>query len=259
MNHGRATLQTALILAAVAVCPGARAADPCVLLADGAPVEGWTGLSVEVRCRLSTVVNAAHVSSTIGPRRTPISPELNAYLLDHPDLAAGLMERLGMGRMEVVVMGPRHYRVKDGDGAEGAVTVILAEPDRRLYLIEGSHRSRLLPTIAAKTAAWVRTASISNPDRPDAVETTIVAYTRFDEGLVSALVTSLKPLAAWVVRHALEKELAMTHELGVRIAGDPGCARRAVAAMPLGSADARGRLLSLIPSVPSPPPSHPTR
>lgn len=218
--HGVQAVILNLVLAAIA--QGAST-DNCRL----APEHGGMAfpvdqLTAESRCLLAEVIDHPDASGTIGPRETPISIDLYAYLLDHPTVTAMLMQRMGMGSFQITAKGsnPNRYWVNDGDGAEGLLSIVFRDAHTRIYYIDGQHRSTLFPTIRAKTAVFMRIMPETTLEG-HAVQTILTSYTRFEDGMLSQLMRLFQPLVTRAVNHTLTKEFSMTHRLGILIAEQP--------------------------------------
>lgn len=201
-------------------------------------------VAAEARCQLADLVNASDVSVQIGRHPTPIGLPLYAYFLDHPEVTSRLMAQSGLATARMTVQDPSHFLVDDGDGAEGLVTVLDRGDLHRLYLIDGQHRSTLFPTVKVKTAVLVQmTPTVSQGH--EAVEVSLMAYSRFEKEAWARVLLMMKPLIAWAVKRTLEKQFTMTDRLGTLLAEDPDRLIVQIPTLPLSAAE-QGRLVSLI-------------
>ena len=178
-------------------------------------------LEPDSRCVLADVIDHPSASGVIGPNETPISVELYTYLLDHPAVAAMLMQRMGMGSFQIVEKGPNRYWVNDGDGAEGLLFLVFRDAQTRIYYIDGQHRSTLFPTIRAKTAIFMRITAEPSALGRSMVQTRLASYTRFEDGMLSRLMHLFQPLVTRAVNRTLAKEFSLTHRLGILISEQP--------------------------------------
>lgn len=203
-------------------------------------------LEPDCRCVLAGVIDHPSTFGIIGPNQTPISVELYTYLLDHPAVAAMLMQRMGMGSFQIVEKGPHRYWVNDGDGAEGLLFVVLRDAHTRIYYIDGQHRSTLFPTIRAKTAIFMRISAEPSTLGRSMVQTRLASYTRFEDGMLSRLMHLFQPLVTRAVNRTLAKEFSMTHRLGILIAEEPQRILREAAELSEATSDDRESLLALL-------------
>jgi hypothetical protein len=178
-------------------------------------------LTPEARCLLADVIDHPSTTGVIGPNQTPIGIDLYGYLLDHPVITARLMARLGMGTFQIIEEGVNRYRVNDGEGAEGSLSIVSHDRLHRIYYIDGEHRSTLFPTVKAKTAVFLQLLPRQTAHGRSSVETLMVSYTRFDDGILARVLRLFKPFVTRAVTGALAKELSMTHRLGLWIVDQP--------------------------------------
>lgn len=209
-------------------------------------------LTAESRCLLADVIDDPSASGVIGPDLTPIGADLYEYLLDHPTVTAMLMQGLGMGTFQITAKGPNRYWVDDGDGAEGLLSLLFQDTHSRIYYIDGQHRSPLFPTIKAKTAVFMRIMPGPTIEGHSVVQTILMSYTRFEDGMLIRLMRLLKPLVARAVTRTLTKEFSMTHRLGMLIAEEPQRVLQETARLSSASSKDRQALLTLLQAQASP-------
>ena len=241
-------LHLSLILSVVVIAGAYGASDEeCRLSSEHGhmtfPVDQLESVS---RCLLADVIDHPSASGVIGPNQTPIGIDLYGYLLDHPVLTAKLMQRMGLGPVQIVEKGPSRYWVNDGDGAEGLLFLIFRDSRRRIYYIDGEHRSTLFPTIRAKTAVFLQIATGPETSGGSSVHTTLASYTRFEKSILSRLMQFFQPLVTQAVNRTLAKEFSMTHRLGILIAEQPQRILEEAAALSGASPDDRHTLLALL-------------
>jgi hypothetical protein len=246
----------ATIMIVIVMAPSAAVSIECRLVFGDDPVEiPAERLDADSRCRLAGILEHPDISSVLGPDRTPIAAAFYEYLLDRPLLVAGLLERLGMGRYRIEGKGPNRYWVDDGEGADGMVTLLVQDGHTRIYYIDGRHRSRFFPDIQAATAVVMQVRAIDEPGG-QSVQTSMRAYTRFKDGVVTDLLRFFRPLVIGPVTRALAKEFTLTHRLGEAIAQDPARVRREVQSLSPETGQDRDALLALLAGVPVP--AHPS-
>lgn len=172
-------------------------------------------------CMLQAIIRDHTTESRVGPVRAALAESMYRYLLDHPPFTATLIRRLKLGLYESDVRGPGRFWGDDGEGTKGIVELVYEDPTSRVYYLEGSHESRLLPHITGKAVVFLRTDVVRNANSEDMIDSTLVAYTRLDNRLLSGLVYVLHPLVTRVVKSRLQKGMETVNRLGVAMRRDP--------------------------------------
>jgi hypothetical protein len=196
--------------------------EACTLSPDHAgltfPVERvdpvWT-------CRLQTIIQNYTTESKVGPIRTALSESMYRYLLDHPPFTAALIRRLKLGLYQSEERGPGRFWGDDGEGTKGIVELVYEDPVNRIYFLEGVHESRLLPHVTGKAVVFLRTSVDRGANSDEATASTLVAYTKLDNRLLSGLVSLLHPLVSKLVVSRLQKGVETVNRLGVAMRRDP--------------------------------------
>jgi hypothetical protein len=165
-------------------------------------------------CRLQSVIGDYTTTSTVGPIRAALSESLYLYLLDRPPLAAGLINRLDLGLYQSEARGPDRFWGNDGEGTQGIVQLVYKDRASRIYYLEGSHDSRLLPHLAGKAVVFLRMSSVKESGGTEAMDSTVVAYTKLDNRFLSGLVVLLRPLVRGVATGKLQKGVETVNRLG---------------------------------------------
>lgn len=200
----------------------APAAEPCPVAAEQGggkfPVER---LDQPTRCLLSAVANSPTTSGLVGPVRTPIPPHLYEYLLDHPPLIAALVQKLSMGNYQFTQKGAHQYWGDDGDGTQGLLSLVQHEGATRIYHIDGYHEGHVFPMVRAKAVVFLRISPVASPDGRPAVETSLTAYTKLNDPVLSGLVWVLRPLVGEAVTRKLARGFEVTNQLAAAIAQNP--------------------------------------
>ncbi len=227
-------------------------AEPCLVSQEQSgirfPVEQ---LSPAALCLIEPIVNHATTSGPVGPITTPIPPALYGYLLDHPVVVASLIARLGLGPYQFTVKGPNQFWGNDGDGTQGLLTLLYRDQNTRLYHIDGYHEGRLFPMVRAKAVVLLRTRPVTTPEGRPAVETSLVAYTKLNNPVLSVLLTLLRPLIGDAVSRKLAKGFDATAQLGLVIANDPERVIQETRLLPVQPED-QIQLVSLLRGLPQP-------
>ena len=165
-------------------------------------------------CRLQPLLSDYTTANKVGPIRTKLPESLYRYLLDRPPLAAALINRLDLGLYLAERRGPGRYWGYDGEGTSGIVELVYQDPTARIYYLEGSHDSRMLPQVTGKAVVFVRMAPVKEADGTESMDTLLVAYTRLDNRVLSGLVSLLRPLIGGTVRGKLIKGIETVNRLG---------------------------------------------
>jgi hypothetical protein len=195
--------------------------ESCSVLRDHAgltfPVERvepvWT-------CKLQPIVQSHTTKSKVGPIRTALSESMYQHLLDHPPFTAALIRRLNLGRYESEARGPGRFWGDDGEGTKGIVQLVYEDLDSRIYYLEGSHESRLLSHVTGKAVVFLRTGVVREPNSHEAIDSTLIAYTKLDNWFLAGVVSFLHPLVDKIVKGRLQKGVETVNRLGVAMRQD---------------------------------------
>ncbi|HEU4683395.1 MAG TPA: hypothetical protein VFS39_02690 [Nitrospira sp.] len=175
----------------------------------------------EWACRLEAVVANYTTANKVGPIRTALAEAVYTYFLDRPPTAAALINRLDLGLYKSEARGPGRWWGDDGEGTQGLVHLVYQDPRSRIYFLEGSHHSRLLPNITGKAVVFVRMTPVKDAEGRDAVDTTLVSYTRVDNRVLSGLLSLLRPLIGSSVTRKLIKGVETVNRLGLEMRHHP--------------------------------------
>jgi hypothetical protein len=143
------------------------------------------------------------------------------HLLDHPPVTATLIRRLKLGRYQSEARGPDRFWGDDGEGTKGIVELVYEDSASRIYFLDGTHESRLLPHVTGKAVVFLRMNVIGDPNRNEAMDSTLVAYTKLDNRFLSGLLSLLHPLVAGIVTSRLQKGVETVDRLGMAMKRDP--------------------------------------
>jgi len=164
-------------------------------------------------CRLQAIVDNYTTSGKVGPIRTGLPESLYRNLLDRPPLAAALINRLDLGLYKSEARGPGRFWGHDGEGTEGIVQLVYQDRTSRIYYLEGSHDSRLLPHMAGKAVVFLRMNQVIDTNGMEAMDSTMVSYTKLDNRILSGLVSLLRPLIGGTVTRKLGKGVETVNRL----------------------------------------------
>ena len=169
----------------------------------------------EWACRLYEIVDHYTTVSRVGPIRTGLSVSLYRQLLDRPPLTAALINRLDIGLYTSEARGPDRFWGDDGEGTKGIVQLVYQDRTSRIYYLEGSHASRLLPNIAGKAVVFLRMDSVKDGEGIEVVDSTMASYTKLDNRILSGVAALLRPLIGAVVERKLMKGIATVNRLSL--------------------------------------------
>ncbi|MBS0151190.1 MAG: hypothetical protein JSR31_09620 [Nitrospira sp.] len=201
---------------------GTAQAENCSL----SPIHGDLTFPVERipsnwTCKLQTIIKSHTTVTRVGPIRVAMSEPLYRYLLGEPPFAATLIRRLGLAPYHSQAWGERRFWGDDGEGTRGFVQLVYADEESRIYLLDGSHDSRLLPHITGKAVVFLRMAVVRDQQGNEDMDSTIVAYTKLDNRFFSGLVSFLHPLIRGMVTSKLQKGVETVHRLGLVMRQQP--------------------------------------
>ena len=232
----RARLQAALFLLAAAAGARPAAADE--------PEEPFT--PAEYAAAVSATVSSATVHAVLGPAETPLPLEVSNFLLDHPDLAAFIVNRRKIAPYRIEMLGPRRSLADDGEGTRGVVNLIEATDQHRLYYGEGVHRSLFFPDIRATAVIAMELSEASGPDSRPRTITTFLVWVRIKNRFVSGLVKTLRPFLQGTVVGKFSKAFFVADSVGRLMARDPDAVAEDIGAFPGLSMEERIAILQMI-------------
>jgi len=193
---------------------GLAQSETCSLLSQHAgvafPIEK---VDPDWACRLQAIVDSYSTVSKVGPIRTGLSESLYHQLLDRPPLAAALINRLNLGLYKSEARGPGRFWGHDGEGTEGIVQLVYKDRTSRIYYLEGSHDSRLLPHITGKAVVFLRMNQVKDANGMESMDSTMVSYMKLDNRILSGLVSLLRPLIGGTVTRKLAKGVETVNRL----------------------------------------------
>lgn len=172
-------------------------------------------------CRLQAVIQGYTTASNVGPIRTALSESMYRYLLDHPPFTANVIRRLHLGLYRSEARGSGRFWGDDGEGTKGLVELVYEDPTSRIYFLEGTHESRLLPHVRGKAVVFLKIGVMRDANGNEATDSTLVAYTKLDNRVLSGLVSLLHPLVSKVVTSRLQKGVETVDRLGKVMRQDP--------------------------------------
>ena len=219
-------VQSSLVAGILALAsPGCLAqagADICIIPSEHAGIafpvqqvaEDWA-------CRLQFVIDHYTTATSVGPLKTAMDEAVYLHLLDHPPVAAALINRLDLAEYKAETRGPGRWWANDGEGSEGMVHLVYHDRNTRIYYLEGTHRSRLLPNLSGKAVVFLRMGAVQEPSGLGAMQSTMVAYTMLDNRFLSGLASLLRPLVGATVTRKLAKGVEVVNRLGIEMRQRP--------------------------------------
>lgn len=165
-------------------------------------------------CRLEPIITHYTTANKIGPQRTPLPQHVYLYLLDHPVMAAALVNRLDLGLYKAEQRGQREFWATDGEGTEGVVVPLFKDQATRIYYVEGRHDGRFLPRVSGKALVLLRLQPVTDAHGIESIDGTMVSYLRLDNRLFSGLLSLLRPLIGNLVNRQILKAFDAARRLG---------------------------------------------
>jgi hypothetical protein len=172
-------------------------------------------------CRLQSITGDYTTATKVGPIRASMSDSIYKYLLNRPPLAAALINRLDLGLYKAERRGLDLFWGNDGEGAEGTVELVYQDRTSRIYYLEGSHHSRLLPSLTGKAVLFLRMNPVNEVGGGEAMESTMVSYVKLNNRIVAGLLSLLRPLIGGVVSRKLTKGVGAVNRLGLEMRDHP--------------------------------------
>jgi hypothetical protein len=217
-----AHMRIAWICMVVLLSAGYGRAETCTLSPDHAgltfPVERVDPVWA---CRLQSIIQNNSIESKLGPIHTALSGVLYQYLLDHPPFTATMIRRLNLGLYQSEGRGLGRFWGDDGEGSKGIVELVYEDPLSRIYFLEGTHESRLLPHVTGRAVVFLRIDVTGDANGYETTVSTLVAYTKLDNPFLSGLVFLLHPLVSRIATSRLQKGVETVDRLGRLMREDP--------------------------------------
>ena len=202
--------------------PGLAQSETCFLPSEHRgmtfPVEK---IDPDWACRLHAIVDNYTTVGEVGPIRTGLPESLYHQLLDRPPLAAGLINRLDLALYKSEARGPGRFWGHDGEGTGGIVQLVYQDRHSRIYYLEGSHDGRFLPHLTGKAVVFLRMTPVKDTDGMEAMDSTMVSYTRLDNRILSGMVSLLRPLIGGTVTRKLRKGVETVNQLSLLMRQHP--------------------------------------
>jgi len=211
-----------LIGLSTALGPGLAQSETCVLASQhqgvAVPVEQiethWT-------CPLQSIISDYTTANKVGPIQVRLPEPTYHYLLDRPTMAAALINRLGLSPYKSEARGPGRFWCNDGEGTEGIIELVYQDSTNRIYYVEGTHTSTLLPDIYGKAVVFIKMIPVQDGQGSDRVETTLVAYAKLNNRVLAGLVSLIRPLVSNTVARKLTKGINVVNRLGQEMQEHP--------------------------------------
>lgn len=222
VSGDRSSLLGMMLALTLCGCLNDARADSCTLKPEHAgisfPVQHLVG---DWACRLKFVIDHYTTATNVGPLKTAMDESVYRYLLDRPPLAAALINRLDLAEYKAETRGPGRWWGDDGEGTEGIVQLVYHDRTSRIYYLEGTHRSRLLPNLSGKAVVFLRMGAVKEPSGLESMQNTMVAYTMLDNRILSGLASLLRSLVGATVTRKLAKGVDVVNRLGLEIRQRP--------------------------------------
>ena len=102
----------------------------------------------------------------------------------------------------------------DGEGTEGLVELVYQDSTNRVYYVEGTHTSTVLPDITGTAVVFVKMNPVQDGQGNEMVETTLVAYARLNSRVLAGLVSLIRPLVGNTIARKLTKGVRCRRSVG---------------------------------------------
>ena len=195
--------------------PSVAQSETCVLSSQHEGVTFHVEL-IEARwaCPLQSIISSYTTFNKVGPTPIRLSEPVYHYLLDRPPIAAALINRLDIAPYKSEARGPGRFWAHDGAGTEGTIELVYQDLTDRIYYVEGTHTSIVLPDINGKAVVFVKMNPVKDGQGNDAIETTLVAYAKLNSRVLAGLVSLIRPLIGNTVARKLTKGINVVNRLG---------------------------------------------
>jgi hypothetical protein len=232
------TVFAVLIVLGLFLHPGPGQSETCALLPQhGGEMFPVEKIAPEWACRLHLIITNYTTANKVGPIRTPLPERLYRALLDHPPMAAALVNRLGLAPYQAAMRGANQFWGNDGEGTEGLVQLVNQDSSTRIYYLDGFHISTYLPHISGKVVILIKMNPIRESDGSDAVDTTLISYIRLDNRFLSGLLSLVRPLVGGGVTRKLMRAMDVANRLSQEMRQHPDRVLREAVAAPSLPAD----------------------
>lgn len=222
LSWGRSNVMLLMVALCAAMLPSQGWAESCLLASQHAGVTFLVDkIDPDWACRMKSIIDSYTTANKIGPLRTATTESMYFYLLDRPPFAAALINRLDLAQYKSETRGPDRWWGNDGEGTEGIVQLVYHDRNSRVYYLEGTHHSRLLPNMSGKAVVFLRMSPIKESNGVESMDSTMVSYTKLDNRILSGLVSLLRPLIGGTVTRKLAKGVEVVNRLGLEMRQHP--------------------------------------
>ncbi|MFQ5916042.1 MAG: hypothetical protein ACE5JS_22950 [Nitrospinota bacterium] len=172
----------------------------------------------EDRLRLINISNGYTLYRELSPTVIEGNQEQYDFLLDHLDLTAYVVRRLGLGKQAVRRLEPNVLEGHDGEGLAGRMSLVLREKNKRIYLARGRLKNFLFFDL------WGRAIIVAEqiPQDPQKQSLRLTLYVKLDSELFDVIFHLFSPLVSGAVTERISKFLTATSIASQAIRKDPG-------------------------------------
>lgn len=166
----------------------------------GVPLDA---LTPEARTRAEAVLGRVTFAQRVTGLRFPSRDPVFRFLLEQPDLAAGVARALRLGEYQV---SPRDggFWGDDRRGARGLIHLLHAGPGHRLFHLEGTYETRRLPTLAGRLLVLIEFQHHEDGQGGSVAEVSLTGHLTLDTPLAGALAQVVGIVARPAVERAVE-------------------------------------------------------
>lgn len=170
-------------------------------------------LPAEIRAEVTAVWTRYTLTRAVSgqPARAPL--DVFRLFVDLPEVTAAAARHLGLAKYRVRQLAPDFYEADDGDGAGGHYRVLVHDPDRRILLTWGSHRSGILGRITGASLTLLTFAPETGADGSPQVAQRVETFVRIDNRVAAYLARILLPLFSGYA----DRKIAETFNVTARV------------------------------------------
>ncbi|MFQ5918272.1 MAG: hypothetical protein ACE5I0_10730 [Candidatus Binatia bacterium] len=149
-----------------------------------------------------------------------VNRELHQFLLDRPDVGAGISRALGIGDYTVTREGKDVFHASDPAGIEGNLEILYRDEARRVYFAEGYAEGALL-TVRGKTLVAQQSQYWTTDQGQEWVRSDLTIYAKIKNPLLALFLKIFAPLLNDLVDSKLSKAQGVVQQVNEAMVQDP--------------------------------------
>lgn len=177
---------------------------------------------------------APTLEASVGPVELPVPPETALFLLDELDLTAWYLNKRGLLPYTAERVAERRFVASDASGTRGVVELSEREGGRRVWLGEGTHRSRrkLVPELEALAAIAASVEPARAPGCPRRSSIRVDVALRVKNPVLSKLAWLVEGYIREALARRFARATAAARKLAALLAEDPAAVSAELAGFP---------------------------